>query len=31
MGNNQTCNLCFSPKNMNDYDTPLWEDKYVVA
>jgi hypothetical protein len=22
---------CFSPKNMNDYDTPLWEDKYVVA
>jgi hypothetical protein len=22
---------CFSPKNMNDYDTLLWEDKYVVA
>jgi len=22
---------CFTPKNMNDYDTPLWEDKYVVA
>lgn len=22
---------CFRPKTMNDYDTPLWEDKYVVA
>jgi transposase len=22
---------CFNPKNMNDCDTPLWEDKYVVA
>jgi hypothetical protein len=22
---------CFSPKNMNDYDTLLWEDKYVKA
>ena len=22
---------CFSPKNMNDYDTPLEEDKYIVA
>ena len=22
---------CFSPKNMNDYDTPLCEDKYVVS
>ncbi len=21
----------FNPKNMNDCDTPLWEDKYVVA
>ena len=22
---------CFNPKNMNDCDTPLWEDKYAVA
>jgi len=22
---------CFNPKNMNNCDTPLWEDKYVVA
>ena len=22
---------CFSPKNMNDCDTPLQEDKHIVA
>jgi hypothetical protein len=22
---------CFSPKNMNDCDTPLLEDKHIVA
>ena len=22
---------CFNPKNINNCDTPLWEDKYVVA
>jgi hypothetical protein len=22
---------CFSPKNMNDCDTPLEEDKHIVA
>jgi len=22
---------CFNSKNMNNCDTPLWEDKYVVA